>query len=115
MRRSRSDSEDSSGGENLLALGSSFITSGSLENSDSGGNGSKKQRLEFQGFEMSEFDSSNVGGVHQAGALHVDGGVPGDNLDMDVVAGKVSSHDDGISSGVTDDVLQPGSPRGEDI
>ena len=71
MRRSRSDSEDSSGGENLLALGSSFITSGSLENSDSGGNGSKKQRLEFQGFEMSEFDSSNVGGVHQAGALRV--------------------------------------------
>ena len=106
---------------NLMTLGSSFITSGSDDNSTlttgAMGNGNKKPRLKDQeqyvveGLGGGLLDDPGV----QPGVLQVLGGTQDQENVM--AAGKVddSSHEDGLSSGDTRYVLSPGSSEVEDM
>ena len=111
-RKSESESDWSDVEMNLLALGSSFVTSGS----DSMGSDNKKLRLDEEVKELVEFFSESV--VQQTGVQGEDkdtGILSGTESDMDTRKEEGSSQDDELSSEVAGDVLLPGSPGGENV
>ena len=109
-RKSESGSDWSDVEMNCLALGSSFVTSGS----DSMGSDNKKLRLDLEVKELVDFSSESV--VQQTGVQGEDkdtGILSGTESDMDTRKEEGSSQDDELSSEVAGDVLLPGSPGGE--
>ena len=122
-RESESNSDFKAGDVmDLMTLGSSFITSGSDDNSTVAmGNEKKKPRLEDQEFVVEGLGGGMLVDTGVQPAVLQEQGRGQDvlheaNLDCDLAAGKVdnSSEGDELSSGVTGDILSPGSSRGED-
>ena len=114
VRRLMSESDlDPGDVVDLMALGSSFITSDS-EASDSRGNENKKIRLEDEvhstgGLEGGLDSSSGSVGANQSGVGREDSVIEF-SMDMDARKGDDSESENELSSGDTGDALSPGSP-----